>query len=317
MTAEQCIAFLEALRAKQIRVKDNGWVESSCVLAKWTHKGHKDNKPSFGLSITPGGRSYFLCFSCRQGSAEELLQSLELYSHNDPEYDFKTCHSILTDETYVTPLPEYQEFATPATTFSEWPQYWVDSFQKVSWCQQAIDYLLHRGVSQTQWEVFDLRWDPKRQMVIAPYRDVFGRLAGARGRSTQAEPKMKHFDYTFQGVNNSRFCWYNEPVLNMDGPVVVCEGQFDVMQIGLVFPKVVGALTSKPTWDKMKKLADSPLVIHFPDRDEAGTVSVGIYKEHCQTLGVSYHTVWLDEGVKDPAECHPDYLRDRLAQVLI
>ena len=315
MTAEQCIAFLEALRVTQIRVKDNGWVEGTCPLARWTHKGHKDSKPSFGLNINPGGRSYFMCFACRQGSAEELVQVIEMYSHNSSDYNFAVCHALLTDEEYVTPLPPYGEFQKPAQVFIEWPQYWLDSFQRVEWVSVAYDYLQHRGVSPTIMKLFDLRYDAKRGMVVAPYWDVFGRLAGARGRAIE-DVDHKHFDYSFQGVNNARLVWYHEQALNLDGPVVVVEGQFDVWKTSQIFPKTVAALTSKPTLEKMKKLGDCGTVIQIPDRDEAGHLSIPIYARHCQQLHLKHQVIYIDEGAKDPDDCAVEYLRDKIQEAM-
>lgn len=317
MTVEQGIAFLEALRAKQIRVKDSGWIEASCVLAPWTHKNHADHTPSFGLRVVPGERTFFSCFACRSGSAEELLQVLELYARHGP-YDFARCHQLLSDdEQTVVALPEYQEFGQPGPVFIEWPQYWLDSFKLAEWVPEASTYLAGRGVAKDTVMQFDLRWDSKRQMVVAPYRDVYGRLAGARGRSiVVGEGSHKHFDYTYQNVNNARLCWYYEQSLNLPGPVVVVEGQFDVMRVAQVFPKVVGALSAKPTWEKMKKLSESPCVIQIPDRDEAGQLSVQRYREMCGKLSIPYQYIWLDEGVKDPDDAHPEYLRDRIHAML-
>ena len=139
---------------------------------------------------------------------------------------------------------------------------------------------------------YDLRYDPKRSMVVAPYRDVFNRLAGARGRSILDGPQ-KHYDYTYQSVNNAQLCWYNEPVLNLHGPVVVVEGQFDCWKTVQAFPKTVANLTAKPTMEKMKKLGDCGVVIQIPDRDEAGQ---GKRHSVCQALsaigtGASAHLV--------------------------
>ena len=159
---------------------------------------------------------------------------------------------------------------------------------------------------------FDLRYDPKRQMIVAPYRDVFNRLAGARGRSITHEGPGKHYDYTYQNVNNARLCWYNEPVLNLSGPVVVVEGQFDCWKTVQAYPKTVANLTAKPTIEKMKKLGDSGIVIQIPDRDNAGQESVYRYAKLCHQLGLDHRPIWLDEGVKDPADCHVDYLKDRI-----
>jgi hypothetical protein len=319
MTVEQAVAFLEALGATQIRAKDNGWVESSCVLAPWTHKHHTDFTPSFGLSISPGERSYFLCFACRQGSAEELLHVLELYSKGTGQYDFARCHQILSEEQYVVPLPAYGEFTKPQQVFQEWPQYWLESFQSVSWVIDALKYLTFREVSATTIAQYDLRYDPKRQMIVAPYWDVYKRLAGARGRTIVddgSKGPQKHYDYTFKSVNNARLVWYGEPVLNLPGPVVVVEGQFDLWRTVQAFPKTVANLTAKPTLEKMKKLGDCGMVIQIPDRDEAGQESVGRYAHFCQQLGLKHKVIRLDDGVKDPAECHPDYLRDKIQEQL-
>lgn len=316
MTEEQGIAFLQALRAKNIRVKDNGWIEASCVLAPWTHPHHKDISPSFGLKIAPGERSHFMCFACRTGTAEELLHTMEVYTKGYGNFDFGVCHQILQDEVFVVPLPEYQEFGQAGPVFIEWPQYWVESFIRADWSLEALQYLEVRRVTMWQMQHYNLRYDPKRQMLVAPYSDVFGRLAGARGRSLILDAKQQHYDYTYLDVNNARFCWYNEGVLNLPGPVVVVEGQFDCWRTALAFPKTVANLTAKPTWEKMKKLADSELVIQIPDRDAAGSESVDRYAKFCWQLGLKHQVIWLDEGVKDPDECAVEYLKDCINSVL-
>lgn len=319
MTAEQGVALLTALRVQQIRIKDNGWIEGRCPLAPWLHKHRKDSTPSFGLSIAPGERSYYLCFACRQGSVEELVQSVQFYAAESAaplDYDFATCHQLLHDELFVVPLPGYREFGPPEQSFQEWPQYWLESFQPVAWVQAATAYLTHRGVPLALWQTYDLRYDATRSMVVAPYRDVFGRLAGARGRSVVDGVSHPHHDYTFQGVNNARFCWYGEGVLNLAGPVVVVEGQFDLFRTVQAFPKTVANLTAKPTLEKMKKLGDCGVVIQIPDRDTAGQESAPRYARLCETLGLEHRVLWLDEGADDPGECHVEYLRDKIDAAL-
>jgi hypothetical protein len=312
MNEAQGVAFLEALRCKNIRVKENGWIEAGCPLARWLHKHHVDATPSFGLNVRPGERSYFLCFACRQGSAEELLHTLEMYTHVSQDYDFAQCHKLLSDEEYVVPLPAYGEFPRPQQVFSEWPAYWLESFKPAEWVAESAVYLAARGVPLSIVQQFHLRFDHKRQMIVVPYWDVFGRFAGARGRSILETPPQKHHDYSFQGVNNARLVWLNEPVLNQTGPVVVVEGQFDVMRTAQAYQKTVGNLTAKPTLEKMKKLGDCETVIQIPDRDEAGEQSIGKYARFCKELGLKHKVVWLDEGVKDPAECAVAYLKDKI-----
>ena len=321
MDAQQCVAFLEAIRAKKIRIKDNGWVEASCPLAPWLHKHAKDNSPSFGLSISPGERSYYSCFACQSGSVEELLHTLQMYLQDRPEkadIQWNVCHQLLSDEVQLLPLPEYAEHGQSGQKFEEWPLYWLQSFVPVDMIQPAMEYLHFREVGATTIKQFNLRFDSKRHMIVAPYWDVYGRFAGARGRSIQSDVSgaQKHFDYSWQGRNNARLVWYNETALNLSGPTVVVEGQFDCWRVVQAFPKTVANLTAKPTREKLRKLGDSPFIIQIPDRDETGELSVSVYKKACQELGIGHKVVWLDEGVKDPAECHPDYLKDKISGVL-
>lgn len=319
MTEAQCLAFLVALRVPNAKLR-NGWMTGSCPLAPFTHAKGTDTMPSFGLSVAPGTRSYYSCFACRSGSADELLQALELYTNYDKKYDWKVAHDLLSGEQVVLPLPEYGVIPSHSV-FTPWPDYWIQSFVPVTAVADAYAYLTGRGVSLDVVTHYDLRYDSGRQMVTAPYRDVFGRLAGARGRSIDptAEGHKKHYDYTFQGVNNAGWCWYNESVLERPGPIVVVEGQFDCWRTAQAFPKTVATLTSKPTWDKMKKLADCGLVIQIPDNpeiDDAGRHSIEKFAEYCGKLGLRHKVVYLGGGVKDPAECHADYLRDKIQELL-
>jgi hypothetical protein len=63
-------------------------------------------------------------------------------------------------------------------------------------------------------------------------------------------------------MNNAHCVWYNEPdpgggCALPKAPVVVCEGQFDVMSVLRVYPYVVGNLTAKATIEKMVKLQNT------------------------------------------------------------
>lgn len=323
MNQEQAIIFLQALGAKKIRVKSDGWVECCCVLARWTHQKHTDNNPSFGLSVNEGNRSYFNCFACRSGSAEELLQTIEMYSKSSPQnYNFPLCRQMLEAEIGLMPLPSYTEFKGEEQVFEEWPDYWLDSFKPVYFFSDVLEYLEKRNVSIKVVNSHALRFDSKRNMIVCPYFTVYGKFAGARGRSILEDVSgpQKHWDYSWHGKNNCRLVWYNEPVLNLDGPIVVVEGQFDCWRVEQVFPKVVANLTAKPCWEKMKKLGDANFIIHIPDDDVAGRESVGAYARVCRQLGIGYKLLelkGLDPNEKlDPDKCHPEYLKTRIGELL-
>jgi DNA primase len=235
------------------------------------------------------------------------------------QYDFKGAHQILTDEAInIAPLEEYREFKTVNQVFTEWPAYYLDSFKPVKMFVGAVEYLKKRNVSPEAIEKHDLRFDSSKDMIVCPYWNVFGKLAGARGRSIHdhASGEEKHFDYRCKGINNARFVWYNEQALNLPGPVVVVEGQFDTWRVEAGWPKVLGNLTAKPTLEKFKRLADAEEVVVIPDNDETGKISKDTYTTLAREFGVKVHFVDLPEGVKDPDECHPQYLQERVEDAL-
>lgn len=321
MSPQQAVEFLKAIRVSNINPKGNGWIVGSCPLARWRHKHAFDKNPSFGMSAKTGESSGYNCFACGTGSAEELLHQLEMYVPQEEWHlwNFKAAHLILQqEEIEVVPLPEYGEFGQQGQIFEEWPAYWLDSFKPVSMFPEAMQYLASRNVGQETIEKHNLRYDTNRAMIVCPYWTVFGRFAGARGRSIVpgTEGIEKHYDYRFQGSNNSKLVWYNERCLNLDGAVVVVEGQFDVWRTQQAWEKTVGNLTALPTADKVKKLADSPLVVVIPDNDETGSNSCDAYHSLFKQMGIPHTFAKLAESVKDPDECHPKYLHKIISEAI-
>jgi hypothetical protein len=318
--AEKIVLFLEALNAKKIKVRGS-WVDACCPLAPWLHEKHHDTNPSFAISISQEGRSNFNCFACRSGSLEELVQLLELYDkkHLD-QYNFKVCHLLLGGESDLPPLPPFQE-APAQQVFEAWPNYWIDSFMPVAYFDEAVQYMQKRNWPLEWAHKFNLRYDSVRKMIICPYYSVFGKLAGARGRAIRDDVTgpQKHWDYSCNGRNNCRLTWYNEGSLNLPGPAVVVEGQADVWRVSDAYPKVLGNLTSRPTWEKMLRLTECPFIIQIPDNpkvDKAGAQSIERYKELCHKLRIGHRVLYLGEGVKDPDECCTAYLHDKIQALL-
>jgi DNA primase len=324
MTTDQAKAFLEAIRAKNIRTKNSTIVQSSCPLAKWTHQKGVDVNPSFALFCSPGEATHYHCFTCGNGSAEDLINSISFYSKDDlATYDLKSARLILENEEFVVPLPEYSEGASQDQVFEEWPDWWLDSFSTVYHSVEAMDYLKTRGVDESISKEFELHYDPSRKMIVFPYWNVYGKLAGARGRSilSGVTGEKKHYDYRFNGRNNAKLVLYNEQVLNLPGPVVVVEGQFDVIRVSQRWKKVVGNLTAFVVKEKFKKLLDSDCLVHITDPDKTGIDSRAGWSDLCQKYGITYKTVDLpptnSQGEKvDPGNCHPDYLYDKIQEVL-
>jgi hypothetical protein len=319
MQEEQVVAFLNAIRAKRVRVKTKGWVEACCPLARWLHKKHHDTNPSFGISTDPEGRSGYHCFACESGSLEDLLSRIAYYdlAHLD-QYDLRTAYDILYGEPTGPSILPYNPEPQPSTVFQPWPGHWIESFLPVEYYEPALEYMATRNWPTSYIEQFQLRFDTQRKMLVCPYWSVYGKLAGARGRAIRDDVSgaSKLWDYTVEGKNNCRLSWYNESCLNLPGPVVVVEGQADVWRVAQGYPKVVGNLTAKPTLEKMEKLRDCPFLIQIPDNDETGERSIAAYRRFCNQLHLRHKVLKLDDAVKDPDQCHPDYLKDQIAKLL-
>lgn len=302
-----------ALGAKKPQ-KSGKWVQARCPLSPVTHEKGKDLNPSFGITAEPDKRSRWNCFACGSGSALDLIQRMEFYQI---PADYALARKILDfEELEVVPLPEYGEFEKPEEewVFSPWPESWLNQFLPVYPHQQsAVDYLRGRGVLDIQMLDYDLRYDPYREMVVFPLRDAYGTLAGARGRAIRDDVSGgdKHHDYSHQGIpKNVKGVWYGEQALKLEGPVVVVEGQIDLMKVRQSWPKSVANFTAKPTQEKIAKLAFSPVVALIPDNDKTGVDSEAKYAEMLAAHDVPLVVLHLPESVKDPGDCHPEFLKD-------
>lgn len=318
MIADQIVLLLEAIHAKKIHVKHNGWVECCCPLAKWTHDKGTDHTPSFGVSVNDQGTSYYKCFSCKSGTLEHLIQTLEYYNKGSEDYDFGNCYKILANQVDELPLPEYDIDRPVEQAFEEWPSYWLDLFMPAQNVPVALEYLQSRNLTVAEIQSYQLRYDHSKDMVVCPYYNVFGKFAGARGRSIfkGVEGWEKHYAYKWNGKDNTGIVWFNETCLNLPGPVVVVEGQFDCFNVLKVYPKTVANLTALPRWAKMKKLGDCPLIIQIPDNNKAGELSIEKYYEFSKKIGVAFRVLHLDHGVVDAGECHSEYLKDKILQFI-
>jgi 5S rRNA maturation endonuclease (ribonuclease M5) len=313
MKLETVQAFLKAIGVQQTSTKGT-WVQSSCPLAPFLHKGGKDNNPSFAINSATAA---FNCYTCKSGSLPLLLQTIEHHVKDQPvylpKYHFKLARQILKevgDE--LEPLPPFESIPAAAAPFQPWPEDWLEKFIPVAQAERAIWYLTHYRVEKGNQPVdlaiaakLELRYDAAYDRIVCPYRYFNGKLAGARGRTIDPDAKMQHWDYTWEGINNAHCVWYNEPALEAaalaKAPVVVCEGQFDVMNVLRVYPYVVGNLTAKATIEKMVKLQSTYGVLLMLDNDIAGYGARDRYVEHLDGK-VPLSIVAYDDQFKDPAQ---------------
>ena len=294
MTPESAIKFLKALGSKDAKYDGGEWVKSGCILAPWTHMGGKDSNPSFGIHIKDA-RPHYNCFTCRSGDLTTLIQELEMFlgkGISGSKYDIKAARAILENEEFdIEPLPEFSEFGDQGVPFQEWPTYVVESFVSWEYSARAAKYLASRKMPMEMANKLGLRYDSNRDMIVFPYYNLYGKLAGARGRGVHFEGEAplsghkKHYDYTWNKVNNANLVWYNEQCLQEEPEyVLVLEGQFDCARALEVYPYALANLTAKPVMAKMKNLAYAGAVVVMTDNDETGDAAAKKYVDYLTSI---------------------------------
>lgn len=320
MNVEQAKQLITLMKSKPV-YEGGEWVRASCPLAKWRHQNGSDSSPSFGIYVKEGEHSHFHCFSCLSGSLPELVGALTMHLQKTPDlmalYPLKQIHQLIDDETLeVLPLPDYTEFTPDAyEAFQEWPQYFLDSFTHWNYNKEATDYLKKRGITHDQAKAHDIRWDTKKRMVVFPYWNVYGKLAGMRGRCIDKDAKYHHHDYLWNKINNAQLTWYNEPVLQNEEPVVIVEGQFDAMTVERAYHNVLANLTAKPSAFKMKRLQQASGVILMLDNDVTGKAATQLFLKYLDRHKIPTAVVELPEGVKDPDEAGTEWVYEQLKEL--
>jgi hypothetical protein len=330
---EQVKAFMATLGVFNVQYSGHGWAQASCPLAPFTHKGGKDSTPSFGIHVSDTETSNYNCFVCNSGSMSALVGTLDMYLANRPElrhrYNLAKAREILAaEESKALVLPDYEALVpSPYTEYQEWPMWWLETFPVWRMLKRSHDYVLHRNIHPDVADYFDLRYDADRDKLIAPIWDVENRLSGARGRRIElpgeVEPRtpLKHYDYSWNGVRNSHLVWFNERVMNMNGPMVIVEGQFDCMRVARYYPKVMAILSAKTTPYKMAKLSSEDEVLLMLDNDETGKAKLygqGGDKGWIRNLmdkGVRVGVIELPEGAKDAGEAPEEWLKDTFSSL--
>jgi DNA primase len=323
--AEHAVKLIAALGSEGF-ISDK-WVTAKCPLAPFNHKTGKDSTPSFGINLESGN---FNCFTCSNGSLETLFGEIQMHLSRRPElanrFNLKLAREIIDGIiSEVEPLPEFTEFSDKGVEFQEWPHWFIDQYTSALKIPQAADYLLGRGLHKETIEHFDLRVDQAWSRIVCPFRNVFGRLAGARGRAFNPDAKLKHFDYTWNKVNNSGIVLYHEDAIaravDADLPVIVVEGQFDAHAVFPHHPYVVANLTAKPTPFKLSRLRSCTSgVLIMLDNDETGEEARDLWvrglRDHTRVGIIDYPPeLRLNPKYKDPGSLPTSMLGEMISGV--
>ena len=270
------------------------WLRCSCPLAFNRHKSGKDSNPSFGVHISPSGRSGYLCYSCNVRSRDladllvDIAYALKAPAHPPPDMNLTRAQEILDAEGAADYVVSEWTLHPPKQEFVELPDWWLDSFPPVFKFPDAMAYLNKRGVPPSLWADLNLRFDTGRKMVTFPFYNIAGKLAGMRGRSITVSGNYAHHDYSWNHHNNTKLVLMNENNVDWMQSVVVVEGEFDLCKVAQVYPNVVANLTATLSEPKLQTLELAAGIIGFFDNDAAGQIASDLMKRR---FGYAYRAV--------------------------
>ena len=323
MSPDAVRAFLVGLGAKVPAGQHRaGWTVSSCPWAPWEHEKGKSGTEVFGVRQEDGD-PLCTCFSCGwHGSAQDLL--LEMRARNKIETRMSAKWgdlSLLIEQAVIEGAlnfdgPSYEEIMASRRgelhPFAEW---WLDSFGPVDDAPAARAYLEERGVSPQLALDLDLRFDPRHgeRRVCFPVRDFSGTLVGVHGRAILPEIEPRYRMYLHAKKNNP-ICWLGESWVDLNKPIVVVEGPFDLASVRRVYANVVSPLSASLSKFKLKRMADALEWVTLFDRGTGGDKG---RQKISEVLGDDHviHHFLPPAHRKDPGEMSEDELMELLSEV--
>ena len=311
--------FLKALGCKVPQSQPrSGWTICNCPRGPWKHTNGKSAPEVFGVSNDPGD-SRTSCFSCDwHGTMQELLIDLHHLNKMDHHLDVKWGDLFdmvsKADASVDMDLsgPTYEEMlSTPKDALHPFPEWWLQGFLPVSDCPGSWDYLNERDVSPDMASRLDLRFDTVQKRVCFPVRDFSGMLMGLHGRALDPEAKPRYRAYLQAGRMNP-IIWLGESWVDVNKPILVVEGPFDLARARQVYANTVSPLYATPGNLTLSRMGDALEWVTLLDVGQAGdqgrakitsTMGKGRIITHLRT----------PTGVKDPGEMTEQQLRDLLA----
>lgn len=250
------------------------WIEGRCVLGPWRHSG-KDKNPSFAIRVDSKNKSICKCLSCGfGGDLMDLLFTVRDYLNKSPAqgYNLQKASELISNEFDDLEfsghdIPDFDEGIKKKET--AFPEHWLTLYDPAWKHVCAVNYLQSRNISAQVSKELDIRYDPTRKRVGFPFRNAAGKLMGMQGRAIDKSNELRYYQYGYQDVRNTHV-WMGENRLNLDLPVVLCEGPFDLARIYASYKNVAASFTSGLSVEKLKRLSDASEIITFYDHGKGG-----------------------------------------------
>lgn len=323
MNRDQAKKFLQLLGSTVPGLQARAsWTVSSCPLGPWRHDGGKSGPDVFGVRTEPGD-SFCNCFSCGwHGKQSDLVLEMKLLNKQQPHATFKFGEALtmISDAEENVDLegldaPDIEEmlFGKRQNSFHEFPQWWLDTFPKWHEAPFAAKYLAERDVPPSVADALDIRADTEQQRVCFPIRDFSGRLAGLHGRAIKegVEPRYRMY---LQAKRNNPIIWMGESWVDLEKPIVVVEGPFDLASVYRVYRNVVSPLFSNPSEAKLHRMSDAMEWVTFLDRGTGGDKGRERIEKVMKGSVVTH--VMPQDGKKDPGGLTVKELVDKLSGIV-
>lgn len=321
MTKSDVVEWLLAVGAVvPVAQGRGGWIVSNCPFGNWRHDHGKSGEDAFGVRLDPG-LPFCNCFSCGyHGDAADAtieLRHLEKQSPSGIDRDFGRAAELVekADKEFVLNLdgPGVEEALALKTLMHPFDEDWLDSFGPVLDFKKARAYLTQRNSPSEVLEAMDVRWDSDQERICFPIRDFKGRFMGLHGRTIHPNVEPRYRMYNPKG-NTNPLIWLGESWIDVDKPILIVEGPFDVVSAARVYRNICSPLFANPSFDKIRRMGDCLEVVTLLDRGKAG--DQGRHRFEKSLPGSKVINLVPPDGIKDPGVATVDELVDMLGTFL-
>lgn len=287
MDKKHLLEFIDALGVHS-NYSGGDWIQTPCVLAPWQHSGGADNNPSAGFLIHPKGKSVFHCWACQERkNLHELVMKIRKCQKDQPAnyqmnlkkaYSMAMAEDVEQDDLDLSDLGTYEyhkEFKkSDHHELIKFDMDWYKSFSPVLSSKEAREYLCSRKQQYPLelYHKYGVVYDTQQKRICFPTIGFDGNLYGLHGRSVVAGNPLRYFAYGWHGKRNPQV-WMGEQFVDIDKPVVLTEGMFDMMSIARVYQNVLASRSSEIHREMYDRIAGASTIVTFYDNGTGGDVA--------------------------------------------
>lgn len=298
-------------------------VSVSCPLALRNHWDPYDWNLSCSVSISDDAPSLAKCFSLNCGFKGSFYRMLEMgcKSKGDPCDLVAVLEKIAPFEKFTIEASQKRtlnlheakiDAMRRSTIRSEDPDLMPEG-RFTRYANSVPEYVKRRGLTLETCKAWGLGHDKSRGCLVFPVRRRDGKLVGLTGRYYIPDPPLGNKYHNYAGLNKSRFL-YGEHMLEVEKPIIICEGQIDA----LITWQHLGIPTVAPLGEgfsgtHVRTICGMlpPVVYLFLDNDQAGRL--GAEKIEYQLRGRVRVEIMLPPPGMDPGELTQEEARQALA----